>query len=69
MIRLSTKNSDDDYDEKYMNTKVDLDDMISLSKTIEVPRVIIVLRAVFHKNKKYHRQISLDGCLYKLYII
>ena len=50
LIRLITKNLDD-YDEKYMKFNFNSDDELSLNKTIEVPSMIIVLRA---------------DCLYKL---
>ena len=33
---------------------------------IEIPTMIIVVRAVFHDNNKYYRKVSLDKCLYKL---
>ena len=31
--------------------------------------MIIVVRAVFHENKKYYHQVSLDVCLYKLWMV
>ena len=34
-----------------MKIKIDLGDELSLSKTIEIRSMIIVFRAVFHKNK------------------
>ena len=36
---------------------------------IEIPSMIIVLRAVFHESNKYYPQAFLDECLYKLWII
>ena len=63
-IRSVTKNSDD-YDEKYMKIKFDLK-IKSLNKTIEIPSMIIVVRAVFHENNKYYPQVFLDEYLYKL---
>ena len=60
-----TKNSDD-YDEKNMKIKFNLDDELPLNKTIEIPSMIIVLGAVFHENNKYYSQVFLDECLYKL---
>ena len=60
-----TKNSDD-YDEQYMKIKFNSDDELPLNKTIEIPTVIIAVRAVFHENNKYYSQVSLDECLYKL---
>ena len=35
-------------------------------KTIEIPIVTIIVRAVFHKNNKYYLQAFLDDCLYKI---
>ena len=52
-----------------MQIKFNLDDVLPLSKTIEIHSIIIVLRAVFHENKKYYPQVFLDECLYKLGII
>ena len=68
LIRPATKNTDD-YDEKYMKIKFDLDDELPLNKTIEIRSMIIVVRAVFHGNNKYYLQVFLDECLYKLWII
>ena len=65
LIRPVTKNTDD-YDEKYMKIKFDLDDELPLNKTIEIRSMIIVVRAVFHGNNKYYLQVFLDECLYKL---
>ena len=33
----------------------------------ETCSIIIVVRAVFHENKKYYPQVFLDECLYKLW--
>ena len=40
-----------------------------LDRMIEIPSMIIVVRAVFHENNKYYPQVFLDECLYKLQII
>ena len=64
-IRLITKNSDD-YDEKYMKIKFTSDDKLPLNKTIEIPSMITLFRAVFHENNKYYLQVFLDDCLYEL---
>ena len=54
LIRSVTKNSDDyDYE-------------LPLNKTIEIPRMKTVVRAVFYENKKSYPQVFLDECLYKL---
>ena len=52
-----TKNSDD-YDEKYMKIKSNSDDDLPLNKTIEIPFMIIVVRAIWLKNNKYHPHFS-----------
>ena len=47
LIRSITKMSDG-YDEKYMKFKFNSDDELTLNKTIEIPSMTIVVRAVFH---------------------
>ena len=54
------------YDENFMKIKFNSDDELPLNKAIEIPSMIIVVRAVFHKNNKYYQQVFFDGCLYKL---
>ena len=49
-----------------MKIKFNSDDVFLLNKTIEIPSMIIVVRAVFHENNKYLPQVFLDECLYKL---
>ena len=56
----------DDCDEKYIKIKFNLDDEFPLNKMIEIPSMITIGRAVFHKDKKYYSQVFLDECLYKL---
>ena len=48
-----------------MKIKFDLDDELLLNKTIEIPTVTIMARAIFNENNKYYRQVFLDECLYK----
>ena len=48
-----TKNSDD-YDGNYM--KINLIQMTNY-KVIEIPSMIIIVRAVFHKNNEYYPQV------------
>ena len=50
-----TKNSDN-YDERYMIIKFNLEDELPLNKMIEIRSMIIVVRAVFHENNKYYPQ-------------
>ena len=49
-----------------MKFKLYSDDELSLNKTIEIPTITTVVRAVFHENKKYYPQVFLDECLYKI---
>ena len=65
LIRSITKSSDD-YDEKYMKIKFNSDDKLPVNKTIEIPTIAIVVRAIFLENNKYYSQVFLDECLYKL---
>ena len=51
LIRTITRNPGD-YDEKYMKIKFDSDDNLLLNKTIEIPKVIIVVTAIFHESSK-----------------
>ena len=63
--RSITKNADD-YDEKYMKIKFNSDDELPLNETIDIPSMIIVVRAIFLENNKYYPQVFLDECLYKI---
>ena len=49
-----------------MKIKYDTDDELPLNKMIEIPNMIIVVRAVFHENNNYYPQVFIDKCLYKL---
>ena len=40
-----------------MKIKFDSDENLPLNKTIEIPIVAIVVRAVFHENNKYYQQV------------
>ena len=65
LIRPMTKSSDD-CDEKYMKIKLNTDYKLPLNKTIEIPTMIIVVRANFLESNKYYPQVFLDECLYKV---
>ena len=43
-----------------MKIKFSLDDELPLTRTIEIPSMIIIARAVFHENNKYYPQVFLD---------
>ena len=59
---MKTKNSDD-YDEKYMKMKFNSDDDLPPNKTINIRSMIIVVRAVFHKDNNYYPQVFLQKML------
>ena len=65
LIWSTTKNSDN-YDEKYMKINFNSDVVLPLNKTIEIPAMTIIVRAIFLENKKYYAQVFLDECLYKI---
>ena len=65
---IRTKKSDD-YDEKHIKIRFDSDDKIHLNKTIEIPVMVIVFRAIFYENNKYYPKIFLDECLHGLQTI
>ena len=56
----------DDYDEKYIKIKFDSDDELPLNKTIKIPIITIVVRAVFHENNKYYLQVFLEEYLHEI---
>ena len=64
-IRSITKKPND-YDEKYMKTKINSDDDLPLNKKLEICSMIIVVRVVFHADNNFYPQVFLDECLYKL---
>ena len=49
-----------------MNIKFNSNDELPLDKMIEIPSMIIAVRAIFHENNKYYLQIFLDEYLYEL---
>ena len=65
LIRSIAKTSDD-YDKKYIKIKFNSDNELHLNETIEIPSMIIIVRAIFFENNKCYPQVFLDECLYKL---
>ena len=49
-----------------MKIKFNSVDKLLLNKTIEIPSMTLVIRAVFHENNKYYLPVFLDECLYKI---
>ena len=56
LVRSITKSSDD-FDKKYMKVNFNLNDELTLNKTIEIPTMTIVIRAIFLENNKYYLQV------------
>ena len=56
LIRSVTKSSDD-YDEQYLKIKLDSDEKLPLNKMIEIPAMVIVVKAMFDENNKYYQQV------------
>ena len=65
LVRSIIKNSDD-YDEEYMKIKFSSDDELPLKKAIEIPSMIMVVRAIFLENNRYYPQVFLDERYHKL---
>ena len=49
-----------------MKIKFNSDCELPLNKTIEIPSMIIAVKADFHENNKHCLQVFIDECLYKL---
>ena len=56
LIRLATEKTDN-YDERYLKIKLDSDDKLPLNKTIEIPVMVIVVRAVFYENNTFYPHV------------
>ena len=49
-----------------MKIKTNSDDKLALNKTIEIPSITIVVRAIFLENNKYYPQVFWDEFLNKI---
>ena len=56
LISLTTKNSDD-YHKENIKIKFNSNGELALNEKIEIPTMIMVVEAVFHKNNKYYLQV------------
>ena len=65
LIRSINKNSND-YDKKYMKIKFNSNDELPLNKTIDIPIMTIIVRAIFLRNNKFYQQVFLDNCLHEI---
>ena len=63
-IRSKTNNSDN-YDQKYMKIKFDLDNDLLLKKTLELRNTIVVVWPIFMTKTNTIHKSFLDECLYK----
>ena len=68
LIRSKTNNRDD-YDEKFMKVKFNLDDDLPLQKTLQLHNMIIFVKAIFNEDNKYYPTFFMNECLYKLQMI
>ena len=51
-----------------MKIKFYSDHELPLNKTIKIPTITIVVRAIFLENNKCYPQVFFDECLYKIYM-
>ena len=49
-----------------MKIKFTSDNELPLNKTIEIPNMITVVTSIFLEKNKYHPEVLLNECLYKL---
>ena len=56
-ITKSITNNSDNYHEKYMKIKFNSDDDLPLKKTLELYNMVIIVRSIFHEDKKHYSQV------------
>ena len=61
----SIPNNSYDYDGKYMKIQLNSDDDLALNKMLKLYNMVIVVRLVFHKAKKYYPKVLL---VYSMFI-
>ena len=49
-----------------MEIKFNSNDELPLNKTIDIPIMTIIVRAIFLRNNKFYQQVFLDNCLYEI---
>ena len=49
-----------------MKTKFNSDAVLPLNKAIEIPSMVIVIRAAFYENNKYYLQVFSQDAFYKV---
>ena len=55
-----------DYEKYYMKIKFNLDDDLTLIKSLKFHAMTIVIRSVFEEDGKLYPQVFLDDALYEL---
>ena len=53
------------YDNDYMKTKFESNNICPIDKDVNIPTSTIIIRAIFAKDGKYYPQLFLDNGLYK----
>ena len=56
----------DNYDEKYIKIRFNLNDNLPLNKILKLQNLTIIVRSIFEEDKKYYQQIFLDERFYEL---
>ena len=54
------------YNEKYIQIKINSDDILPLNKILKLHGLTVLFRSAFQKDYKYYPQVLLDECLYEL---
>ena len=49
-----------------MKIKLDLNDKLPQNKSVEIPIMTIVIRAVFHENNKYYPLVFVDESVWNI---
>ena len=53
------------YSKDFMKVKFESDDDLPISKIMNIPVCVIIIRDVFEESNKYYLQVLLHGCFYK----
>ena len=53
------------YNKDFMKIKFESDDDLPISKIINIPVCVIIIRGVFEEDSKYYPQVLLHDCFYE----
>ena len=53
------------YKKDFIKIKFELDENLSLGKTLNIPVCVIIVKSVFQENDKYYPQVNLHECFYE----